>query len=133
MRIRYRDGMEFEAESRGISLTIDQPRAGGGNDHGMTPPELLMASLGSCVGVYLVDYCRRAGLPVDGLEMEVTAERAKDPGRFSSLQVTVKLPGSLPEARIKALQRVAESCMVHNTLSSRPDISIEVAVHNQPA
>ena len=37
----------FEIKARGHSIVSDQPEENGGFDEGMTPPELLLASLGS--------------------------------------------------------------------------------------
>ena len=36
---------------------------GHGNDEGVTPPELLLASLGACAGHYAAEYLRARSLP----------------------------------------------------------------------
>ena len=53
LRVKYKEGVRFVAETRGHRIEIDQPLGGGGQDRGMTPPELLLASLGSCAAYVL--------------------------------------------------------------------------------
>jgi putative redox protein len=40
--------MQFEIKTRTHSIVSDQPAENAGFDEGMTPPELLLASLGAC-------------------------------------------------------------------------------------
>ena len=74
--VRFLDGVRFEAESRGHKLICDQPVVNGGADTGMTPPELLLASLATCAGFYAVQYLKARKLPEQGLNVKVTAEKA---------------------------------------------------------
>lgn len=60
--IKYISGMKFEAKNRSHSVIIDQPQASGGEDKGFTPPELFVDSLGSCIGVYVLGFCKNTGL-----------------------------------------------------------------------
>lgn len=46
----YLGGSKFAAEARGHRIICDQPVENGGADAGMTPPELLLASLATCAG-----------------------------------------------------------------------------------
>jgi hypothetical protein len=46
--IEHLGAVQFEIKARGHAIVTDQPRENGGFDEGMTPPELLLASLGSC-------------------------------------------------------------------------------------
>jgi putative redox protein len=54
------NGVQLEAEARGHRLLSDQPLSNGGDDAGMTPPELMLASLGTCAGYYALQYLRSA-------------------------------------------------------------------------
>ena len=48
--IQYFGVVRFEAEARGHKILCDQPAENGGSNAGMTPPEFLLASLGTCAG-----------------------------------------------------------------------------------
>jgi uncharacterized OsmC-like protein len=44
--IKHLDRVEFAIRSRSHTILCDQPAENGGEDSGMTPPELLLATLG---------------------------------------------------------------------------------------
>jgi putative redox protein len=52
VKITHLDQVKFAIHSRSHSILCDQPAENGGEDSGMTPPELLLASLGSCAAFY---------------------------------------------------------------------------------
>ncbi len=51
LTITHDEKLRFAAESGKHSLVIDLPEASGGTDAGFSPPQLFIASLGSCIGV----------------------------------------------------------------------------------
>ena len=48
----------------------------------MTPPEFLLASLGTCAGFYAAQFLKNHGLSQKGLEVVVKAEKAAAPARL---------------------------------------------------
>lgn len=126
LRVIYKDGVRFEAEARGHRVEIDQPISGGGQDRGMTPPELLLASLGSCAAYYAVEYLKARNLPTQGVEALVHAEKAAGPARLGSFLIEVLVPGLTDPRHVEGLNMAVKKCLIHNTLLHAP--SIEVAV-----
>jgi hypothetical protein len=59
--------IRFEAIARGHRVICDQPQTNGGSDSGITPPEFLLVSLGTCAGYYAAQYLKARSLPTDGL------------------------------------------------------------------
>ena len=49
----YKGDMLFESKLGAHSVIIDVPAGMGGKDRGPTPPEIFIASLGSCVGAFV--------------------------------------------------------------------------------
>jgi len=92
----------------------------------MTPPELMLASLGTCAAFYAAQYLRTRSLPSEGLRIRVTAEKAKPPARLGSFRIEVEAPGIEDERHREGLLRAVKSCVIHNTLASPP--SIEIAI-----
>ena len=78
MDIEYKGGFEFVARSRDHILTIDLPAESKGSDRGMTPPELLVASLASCVGMYALFYCHAQEVPTEGMKIVASYEDAPE-------------------------------------------------------
>ena len=83
VEILYLGEVKFEAIARGHRVICDQPATNGGSDSGMTPPEFLLVSLGTCAGYYAAQYLKTRSLPADGLRIKVTAEKAAQPARAS--------------------------------------------------
>jgi uncharacterized OsmC-like protein len=106
----------------------DQPRESGGFDEGMTPPELLLASLGSCAAYYAADYLRQHRLAIEGTRVRIVAERAKDPVRVDHFRVEIDVPVGLNEKHQKGIQDAVHRCLIHNTLLHPP--KIEFAIHS---
>jgi uncharacterized OsmC-like protein len=91
----------------------------------MTPPELMLASLGSCAGYYAAEYLNTRGLPSKDLVVRVTAEKAAHPVRLGSFRIQVLAPG-LDEQHRTGVLRAAKACLIHNTLVTPPNIEVEV-------
>ncbi|MCL6544087.1 MAG: OsmC family protein [Bryobacteraceae bacterium] len=119
--VTYLDGVRFEAESRGFRVICDQPAAGGGEDCGMSPPEFLLVSLGTCAGYYALQYLKTRSLPTDGLSVRVEATKALGPARLDSFRIEVQIP-ELEERHREGVLRAVKSCLVHNTLLHAPRI-----------
>ena len=122
----YKGDMLFESEMGNHKLVIDVPPAMGGRDRGPTPPEVFVASLGSCVAAFVAQYCERNGVNTTDLSVDVAFDKADDPSRLVNLKVTVNLPHGECKQRKAALQRVAEHCPVHETISTLGGIEIEI-------
>lgn len=124
---RYLDGKTFETTIGAHRIITDQPISQGGANAGPTPPELLLASLGSCAGHYAIEYLRARSLPLFGLEIRVSAAKGADPPRLASFNVEVILPG-IDERHRQGLLRAVRTCLIHNTLKTSPAIELVVSV-----
>jgi uncharacterized OsmC-like protein len=128
VKITHLDKVKFAIHSRSHSIICDQPTENGGEDSGMTPPELLLASLGSCAAFYAMQYLKTRNLAETGVEVTVTAEKLKQPARVGNFRVHVVCPVSLTEEQTEGLMRSVHHCLVHNTLLTPPEIKIELAI-----
>ena len=119
-------GVQFEAEARGHKILCDQPHENGGEDAGMTPPELLLASLGTCSAYYALQYLKSRSLPTEALSVKVSAEKAAQPARLGSFRIDVEIP-VLEERHLEGIRRAIEKCLIHNTLLHSP--TVELSLH----
>jgi putative redox protein len=125
--VSYLGGESYAVATRGHLLLTDQPVAAGGADSAMTPTELLVASLSSCVAFYAGRYLARHGLNRDGLHVTADFTTATDrPARVGKVRLTIWVPGGIPPGREAALLAVASHCTVHNTLRHPPEVAIEL-------
>ena len=134
VKTRHLDGVRFSIETRGHSIVTDQPVENGGEDAGMTPPELLLASLGSCAAFYAAQYLKTRNLVsaegANGVEVNVTAEKLKAPARIGNFVIQVACPVALTAEQREAMIRSVHQCVVHNTLTSLPAIAIELTTES---
>lgn len=75
--VNHLGAVQFEIKARNHVVACDQPTESGGFDEGMTPPELMLASLGSCAAYYAAQYLRKKRLALEGTRVEVSAQKIK--------------------------------------------------------
>jgi putative redox protein len=124
--ITHEGGLAFSASVRGHKILTDQPVTAGGQDSAPSPLELLGAALGTCVALYVTQFCNARELSTTGMRVEVTGEKAKIPYRMGSFDVRLTLPADFPVVLHDAVERVARTCAVHNTLTHAPEITFEI-------
>jgi len=121
--VRNHGSSVFEVESKDYKFSIDT------KDAGISPSATLLASLGSCIGVYIRKYCDGAHLGYDNFRVRVSAEfTAERPVAFRQINVLIDLQGcQIPERRKKSLLEFIKKCPIHNTLSINPAINIKIS------
>jgi len=124
--IRSIDQVKFSIQTRSHTIICDQPAENGGEDSGMTPPELMLASLGSCAAFYAVQYLKTRNLATSGVGASVTADKLTQPTRLGNFRVHVTCPATLTEDQNKGLMRSVHQCLIRNTMVSQPEILIEL-------
>lgn len=122
--LQHTGGARFVAEARKHRLVIDQPAEDGATDHGMSPSELLLVSLGSCIGQYVAQYLSLRGLSSDGLQISVGADRSTRPLRLSGFRVEVVAP-ELSDRQLQALEKtLATAGLVHGAIARENAVCI---------
>jgi putative redox protein len=124
--VEHLGALQFEIKARQHAIVSDQPPENGGHDEGMTPPELLLASLGSCVGFYAAQYLRKHKLATEGTRVRVTAEKLKDPVRIDNFHIEIETSAVLTEQHRDGVENAANHCLIHNTLLRAPSMMVEI-------
>lgn len=128
VKASYDGGDRVDITVRGHRIRTDQPFDGGGSDTGPTPTELLVGSLVSCMGFYAQRFLRRNG--VDPADLRLSARFTttnQRPHRVTDIEIAVHIPPRTPERLVAPLQRVMDSCTVHNTLRTEPSITVSLS------
>ena len=117
-------------------IRADEPVAAGGLDTGLSPYDLLCASLGACTSMTLRMYADLKGLPLERVSVELKHEKihAADcaecetrEGRIDRIERLITLEGKLePQQRARLLE-IADKCPVHRTLHSEVVIASRLA------
>jgi putative redox protein len=130
IKVSHLGNVQFKIQARSHSILCDQPAENNGDDTGMTPPELLLAALGSCAAYYAVEYLKTRKLADSGVEVSVTADKVKPPARLDNFHIRIACPVALTEDQIAGLTRSVKHCLVHNTLLNTPSIDIQLELPN---
>jgi putative redox protein len=125
--VEHIGAVQFEIRARSHVIASDQPVENGGYDEGMTPPELLLASLGSCAGYYAAQYMRKHKLGSEGTRVRASAQKVKDPARMENFRICVEVPAELSAEHTAGIEQAVHHCLVHNTLLHPPKITLEVS------
>lgn len=124
--VEHLGGVQFEIKARQHTIVSDQLAENGGFDEGMTPPELLLASLGSCAGFYAAQYLKKNKLAMEGKLVRISAEKLKDPARMDNFRIEVTVPGDLSDKDREGIEQSVHHCLIHNTLLHPPKIVLDV-------
>jgi putative redox protein len=114
--LRHAGGARFTAEARQHRVLLDQPAEDGATDHGMSPAEMLLASLGGCIGQYVAQYLQLRGLSGDGLLVRVNARPTSRPLNLKDFQIEVIVP-ALSERQLRALEKSFPAGLVQNAIA----------------
>jgi putative redox protein len=125
---RLNDGFHMEAlNEQGNSVHIDaSPDIGGGNN-GMRPMQLLLAAMGGCSSIDIINILKKQRQDLKDIKITVTGEREKDavPSLYTEVHAHFKLFGNLD--RDKAEKAVALSvekyCSVAKTLEKTAKVT----------
>jgi putative redox protein len=124
VRIQHAGGKQSIAIARGHQVICDLPRDQGGEDGGMTPPELWLAGIGGCAMHYATEYLRARHLPTDEIDIRVSAEKGGAPMRLIDIKIDLEVPVLNGERIRTGLLRAVETCLLHRTLNDPPRVKV---------
>jgi ribosomal protein S12 methylthiotransferase accessory factor len=113
-------GARVRAEFDGLAVETDQPAGHGGEGAAPTPFDTFLASIGTCAGVYVLNFLRRREIPADGIRL--TLETTDDPQRKMLSRITLRLavPAEFPERYRGAIARAVDLCSVKRHILDPP-------------
>jgi uncharacterized OsmC-like protein len=124
--VTHQGGLRFAAQVRSHRVLVDQPVRSGGDDTAPAPIELLGAALGTCIALYVKQFCLVRSLSCEGMRVEVETVAAANPNRIGRFIARVVIPSELPLPYAELIERVARACPVHNTLAHGADVTVSV-------
>ncbi|MCS6289016.1 MAG: OsmC family protein [Nitrospira sp.] len=132
LSVAYQGGARYDILSDRHRIVTDQPVEDGGADAGMSPVELFVGSVASCVGYFVGQFCARHDISREGLKVEAEWTIAESPHRVGQIQLAIRLPHRVtPELRERLL-KVAHGCTVHQSIVVSAAIAIELNPHSHP-
>ncbi len=126
LSVTDRGGTKFHIQSGSHLVVADQPVEGGGTNAGMSPVELFVGSLVSCIAYFVARYCERHRIDCEGFVVDAEYQMAERPHRVGPMVVRIHLPRAMNPLERDRLVRVAEGCTVHQTLRKAPEVRIRL-------
>ena len=127
MKVEFRGGARFDIVSGRHTLVTDQPVEDGGQDAGMSPVELFVGSIASCVGYFVGRYCARHKIACEGFTVDADWSYAEQPHRVGSVSMRINLPAQLTPEQRERLLKVAHGCTVHQSITVPAAIRIDLS------
>ena len=120
----------FEAKNpdNGYAFSIGASKSIGGDESGFRPMQIVLAALGSCAGIDIVNILKKSRQDFDALDIEIEGEREPGavPAPFKSIKARYIVRGrNLDKAKVdRAVQLGVEKyCSVGASLN--PSIRVE--------
>ncbi len=133
-KVVWRERMTFDATTPGgHHIVTDASQAGGGDDRGPSPVELLLIALGSCTAMDVVSVLKKKREPLKGLEVSVEGTRAHEhPMIYTDIEVVYHVRGNVnPKALAHAIElSEAKYCSVGAMLGKSARITTRFEIES---
>lgn len=126
MTLSFPGGVAVEARFHDHTVVTDQPAPVGANA-AMSPFDLFLASIATCMGFYALRFCQERDIPTDGLDLSLDPVRDHEKKRISKIVVTLKAPAGFPEKYRAALLRAVDLCAVKRHVLEPPEFEITLS------
>jgi len=124
MEIRFPGNLRVDADYKGFTIRTDQPVTAGGDGSAPSPFDLFLASLGTCVGIFMLAFMKQRRIPTDGSGITMTSEADRERGMIGKVGFELHLPPEFPEKYEQAVVRAVEQCTVKRHLHQPPDFTV---------
>jgi len=116
MEIKFPGGARVEADYKGFTVLTDQPVKDGGDNSAPAPFDLFLTSLGTCAGIYVLNFLRKRDLPTDQARLYLTTEEDRERHMLTGITIRVGLPPEVPHKYGKAILSTVNLCTVKKQL-----------------
>jgi putative redox protein len=124
--------MLFDANVSGHQVMMDSLPAGGGEDLGSRPKELMLAALAGCTGMDVVSILKKMRVPFTGLNIRIEANVTEEhPKHYDKMHIIFEFTGEgLDMAQLnKAVQLSQERyCGVAYVYKKAMELTYEVQI-----
>lgn len=128
MVIDFPGGARVDAHFGPYTVRTDQPVQGGGEGSAPSPFALFQASLATCAGIYVLNFCRQRDLPAEGIRLVQRTVPDPATGMVGRVELEILVPPTFPEKYHDALVRTASQCTVKKHIEHPPAFSVKTVV-----
>jgi putative redox protein len=124
IKINFKGGKKVTAQFRDFTVVTDQNINDGGENSAPTPFDYFLASIGTCAGAYILQFCQSRNIATSDIYIEEKIIYDIKTKRISEIKLEIHLPNNFPEKYKNAVLRAADLCKVKSTIEYPPDIDV---------
>jgi putative redox protein len=124
--ISFPGGVAVDATLDGHTIHTDQPPPLG-KGTAMSPFEIFLSSIGTCMGFYALRFCQQRGIVTDGLGLGLDPIRDPEGKHVKTVKIALQLPHGFPEKYHDAIRRAVDQCSVKRHLIEPPDFELALS------
>jgi putative redox protein len=124
MEIVFPGRKRVDALYRGFTIKTDQVKEDGGDGSAPEPFDLFLVSIGTCAGIYVLNFCQQREIPTDGMKLGLISNRNQETRMLDNIKITIYLPENFPKKYIGAVKKAANLCSVKKHILNPPQFEI---------
>jgi ribosomal protein S12 methylthiotransferase accessory factor len=132
IEVTFPGGKRVDAKVGEFVVHTDQPANAGGDGSAPAPFDLFLASLATCAGIYVLDFCQARGLATEGISLRQHVDLDATTRLPTRIRVELTLPSTFPQKYRAAVARAAGGCKVKKTIAAAPPFEVAFAKAGAP-
>jgi len=135
--VKYESGFRFSAVCKGYTVTTGRGEDGNNERDGMWPAQLFEASIGMCIGGYIVKFCKEQGISYDDMTIELsrrietgssgTTPSGAKPSRTARIDAKICLGAKLSQKQKQGILEAADNCHITKSIEKGMQIVCSLA------
>lgn len=125
MEVYFDGNKKVNAKWNGHDIQTDQPVQGGGDGSAPSPFDLFLASLGTCAGIFVKNFCDQRGLSTDKIRIVQKMNFNRSTRLIDQIDLEIRLPEDFPEKYKNAVVKAANMCSVKRHLQEPPQFNVQ--------
>ena len=126
IRVDFPGGARVDAHFGKFTVPTDQPPTA----LAPMPFDLFLSSIATCAGIYVLGFCQKRGLGIEGIEIVQRSHSNPTTGMIEQIDIEILVPPTFPEKYYDSLVRAAELCKVKKHLEQPPAFHVTTRVTN---
>lgn len=128
IEVFFEENLKVNAKVGDHIIKTDQPTRSGGDNTAPAPFELFLASLATCSGIYVKQFC--ANREIETKDIRIFQRHTFDPEThmITHIEIEVVLPKDFPEKYRDAIVKVVDKCAVKRHITNAPEFSVKTTI-----
>ena len=122
MKVTFPGGLRVDAQYGPLNIETNQ------DGSAPAPFALFLASIATCAGIYVLNFCLQRGLETEGLEITQNTRTNPLTRMIEKITINIELPAGFPEKYKDAVIRAADQCAVKKHMVNPPTFEINTTL-----